>query len=161
MVEDNAGNLIVGTGSTGNFNPNPITFGKGFFLYNGVAWTRMLGAPMLSGYSALPAVKSLLLHKSGTVIAATYGGGVLQYTNSAWSVCGNGLGNLNISSLAVKNDGTIVAGMDNGVSFLKGTTWVNEATACRINRCARLRSIRAVSLLQDSASINGWMAACR
>ncbi len=157
MVEDNAGNLIVGTGSTGNFNPNPITFGKGFFLYNGVAWTEInAGAPMLSGYSALPAVKSLLLHKSGTVIAATYGGGVLQYTNSAWSVRGNGLGNLNISSLAVKNDGTIVAGMDNGVSFLKGTTWVNESDGLP-NKPVRALAVDSSGKLIAGLGFYQWM----
>ncbi|MBK9247636.1 MAG: T9SS type A sorting domain-containing protein [Ignavibacteria bacterium] len=128
IIEDNAGNLIVGTGSTGNFNPNPITYGKGFFLYNGSTWTEInSGVPMLSGYNVFPAVKALSHDKAGTIFAATYGAGVLQYKNGLWTALGNGLPNLNISSLLVKNDGTVVAGMDNGVSFLKSTTWVNES----------------------------------
>jgi hypothetical protein len=157
IVEDNAGNLIVGTGSTGNFNPNPITFGKGFYLYNGNTWTEInAGMPILSGYSMLPAVKSLLLDKSGTVIAATYGGGVLQYTNSTWSPRGNGLSNLNISSLVVKNDGVIVVGMDNGVSFLKATTWVNESDGLP-NKPVRALSVDSSGKLFAGLGFYHWM----
>lgn len=124
IIEDNAGNIIVGTGTTGNFKPNPITYGTGAYLYNGSSWTPIsTGIANLENYAVLPAIKMFAKSATGTIFAATYGNGVLAFNGASWSVYGTGLSNLNVSSLTFAKDGTLLAGTDNGVSSCNGTSW--------------------------------------
>lgn len=130
IIEDNVGNIIVGTGTTGNFKPNPITYGTGAYLYNGSTWTPIsAGIANLEGYAVLPAIKMLMKSSTGTIFAATYGNGVLTFNGSSWSAYGSSLGNLNISSLAFAKDGTLLAGTDNGVFSNSGTSWSSVSSS--------------------------------
>jgi|GEM_PF-1436497 len=157
ITEDNSGNLIIGTGTTGNFNPNPINFGNGAYKYSGSTFTQInSGISNLPGYSVLPSIKSLLKTSSGNIIAATYGNGVLVYNGSTWSTYGTGLANLNVSSLAFDNSGVLYAGVDNGISSTSGATWNNVSTGLP-NKPVRALAIDGNNKIYAGLGFYHWM----
>lgn len=144
LVDDGAGHLIAGTGTTGNFQPNPINFGSGLYSYNGSAWSSLNGGVAnLTGFTVPPYIKALARLPNGSVIAATYGNGVLQLSGSTWSAFGSAIPNGNVSSLAVDGaSGMVYAGHDAGVEKSNGGAWTSVS--------AGLPSKPVRSLLLDS-----------
>ncbi|MBA2613052.1 MAG: T9SS type A sorting domain-containing protein [Bacteroidetes bacterium] len=122
IVEDNSGNLILGTGTTGNYGAtNPINKSSGMYYYNVATstWSSInTGLPIVATYTVFPFIKNLLKTTSGSVIAATYGNGVLQYNGTSWSNYGTGLSNNYVNTLALTSSGNLLAGTDAGVSVV-------------------------------------------
>jgi hypothetical protein len=130
LVDDGSGRLIAGTGTTGNFQPNPINYGSGLYSYGGGSWSTLnSGVANLGGFSVPPFIKALTRLPNGTVVAATYGNGVLQLSGSTWSTFGSAIPNGNVSSLAVDPvSGTVYAGHDGGVEKSNGGSWANVSS---------------------------------
>jgi hypothetical protein len=149
IIEDNAGNLIVGTGSTGNFGvANPINKGAGLHAYvvaTGVWSAINTGVPNVPGYAVLPFIKAFAKTSAGLVVAATYGNGVLQWNGAAWSTYGTGLANPFVNSLAITTTSTVLAGTDNGVSAVTNATsaWTSVSTGLPPNKPIRTLAINA------------------
>ena len=130
LTEDAAGSLVAGTGTTGNFNPNPINFGAGVYLYDGSAWSAINnGMPTLPGYSQFPYIKGFAKDASGKILAATYGAGVLRFDGTTWTTFGTGLSNLNVNALGVNpTSGRLFAALDQGVARNTGGTWTTSSS---------------------------------
>lgn len=147
IVEDNLGNLIVGTGTTGNYGAtNPINKSTGMFYYTVTTstWSSInTGLPNVPTYAVLPFIKSLIKTSSGLIIAGTYGNGVLQFDGTTWSTYGTGLSNLYVNTLALNASGQLLAGTDVGVSMVDNAAgvWVNISSGLPINKPVRTLSI--------------------
>ena len=134
IVEDNAGNLILGTGTTGNYTAaNPVNKGSGFYYYNTIANTFTVinsGLPNVPTYAVFPFIKSLVKNSTGTIYAATYGNGVLKWNGTVWSNYGAGISNAYINTLKLNSNDSLYAGTDAGVSVVSnaGGAWSNVST---------------------------------
>lgn len=153
IVEDNTGNLILGTGTTGNYTAaNPINKGNGFYYYNIGANTFTLmntGLANVPTYSVLPFVKALAKNSAGVIFAATYGGAVYKLTGTTWATFGTGLNNPNISALKFNSNDSLYAGTDVGVSVISnaGVVWSNISTGLPANKPVRSITIDAAGKL--------------
>ena len=153
IVEDNTGNLILGTGTTGNYTAaNPINKGNGFYYYNIIAntFTAMnTGLANVPTYPVLPFIKSLAKNSTGVVFAATYGGGIYKLTGTTWAGFGTGLNNPNISALKFNSNDSLYAGTDVGVSVISnaGVAWSNVSTGLPANKPVRSITIDAAGKL--------------
>ena len=153
IIEDSAGNLIVGTGTTGNFGAtNPINKGSGLYAYvvaTGVWSAINAGVPNVPGYAVLPFIKTFAKTPAGLVLAGTYGNGVLQWNGATWSAYGTGLSNSYVNSLAITAMSTILAGTDNGVSTTTGATgaWTAVSSGLPANKPIRTLAINASGLI--------------
>ena len=153
IVEDNAGNLILGTGTTGNFTAsNPINKSTGFYYYNIVAntFTSMnTGIANVPTYSVLPFIKSLVKNSTGIVFAATYGTGVYQWNGTLWSTYGTGINNANINTLKFDTNDSLYAGTDAGISVVSnaGGAWSNVSVGLPVNKPVRSITIDAAGKL--------------
>jgi hypothetical protein len=153
IVEDNAGNLILGTGTTGNWGAtNPVNKGTGFYLYNTTLniFTAMnTGLANVPTYSVLPFIKSLVKNSTGVIFAGTYGGGVYKLTGTTWSSFGTGLNNSNISALKLNSTDNLYAGTDIGVSVVSnlGGVWSNVSTGLPANKPVRTITIDGLGKL--------------
>ncbi|MBA3664731.1 MAG: T9SS type A sorting domain-containing protein [Bacteroidetes bacterium] len=153
IIEDNLGNLIIGTGTTGNYGAtNPINKGSGMYYYNvaGNSWTAInTGLPNAPGYSVLPFIKCFVKTSTGTVIAGTYGCGAMQYNGSTWSTYGTGLTNNYINTLAISSSGILFAGTDAGVSMVasSSTTWATVSSGLPAAKPVRSLSLDASGTL--------------
>jgi hypothetical protein len=149
IVEDNTGNLILGTGTTGNFTTaNPINKGTGFYYYNIVTNTFTAinsGLPNVPTYAVFPFIKSLVKNTAGTIFAATYGNAVLKWNGTLWSNYGTGLTNNNVNTLKLNANDSLYAGTDAGVSVVSnaGTAWSNVSTGLPTNKPVRSITIDA------------------
>jgi hypothetical protein len=153
IVEDTLGNLIIGTGTTGNYTTsNPINKSTGMFYYTVTTstWTSInSGLPKVPTYAVFPFIKSLIKTPSGLIIAGTYGNGVLQFDGTTWSNYGTGLPNLNVNTLAINTSGQVYAGTDVGVSVVDNaaSAWTNVSTGLPINKPVRTLSINTSGTL--------------
>ena len=153
IVEDNSGNLIVGTGTTGNYGAtNPINKSTGMFYYTvaNSTWTSInSGLPNVPTYTVFPFIKSLLKTPAGLIIAGTYGNGILKFNGTTWSSYGTGLSNLNVNSLAINSAGQVFAGTDVGVSSVVNATsaWSNSSSGLPTNKPVRTLSINASGMI--------------
>ena len=139
IIDDGAGNIFAGTGSTGNTLPNPVNFGTGVYLFNGTTWTAInTGMANLIGYTVLPLIKDLKILSNGNIIAATYGNGVLKYSGGTWSQYGTGLSSQNVNCLFINSSGIIYAGTDVNVSVLGGTVWSVSNIGLTANKPVRV-----------------------
>ncbi|MBC7747472.1 MAG: T9SS type A sorting domain-containing protein [Methylotenera sp.] len=149
IVEDNLGNLIVGTGTTGNYGAtNPINKSTGMFYYTvaTATWTTInSGLPNVPTYTVFPFIKSLVKTSAGLIIAGTYGNGVLQFSGTTWSSYGTGLSNMNVNALALNTSGQLFAGTDAGVSSIvnAANAWTNSSAGLPINKPVRTVSMNA------------------
>ncbi len=147
IVEDTLGNLIIGTGTTGNYTlSNPINKSTGMFYYTvaTTTWTAInTGLPNVPTYAVFPFIKSLVKTSSGLIIAGTYGNGVLQFDGTTWSNYGTGLSNLYVNTLAINASGQLFAGTDSGVSIVTNaaSAWINTSSGLPINKPVRTLSI--------------------
>jgi len=145
IMEDNFGNLIVGTGTTGNLTAtNPINKGTGIYYYNvaGNSWTTInTGLTNAPGYSVLPFIKCFVKTSSGTVITGTYGSGAMQYNGSSWSNYGTGLSNTYINTLAISASGDLFAGTDGGVSMVASSSGTWSAVISGLPSAKPVRSL--------------------
>ena len=138
ILEDAMGNVYAGTGSTGNTQPNPINFGNGVYLFNGIVWSAInTGMANLTGYAVLPFIKDLKILSGGKIVAATYGNGVLQYSTGSWNQYGTGLSNGLVNCLFINSANALYAGTDAGVSALSGTVWSNSSTGLTASKPVR------------------------
>jgi hypothetical protein len=153
IVEDNTGNLILGTGSTGNYTAsNPINKGNGFYYYNiGVNTFTAInsGLPNVPTYTVFPFIKSLVKNSTGLIFAGTYGNGVLKWNGTVWSSYGSGLANNNISSLKLNTNDSLYAGTDVGIHVIStaGITWSTVSTGMPANKPVRSITIDAAGKL--------------
>ena len=153
IVEDNAGNLILGTGTTGNFTAsNPINKSTGFYYYNIAAntFTSMnTGIANVPTYSVLPFIKSLVKNSTGIVFAATYGTGVYQWNGTLWSTYGTGINNANVNTLNFNTNDSLYAGTDAGISVVgnAGGAWSNVSVGLPVNKPVRSITIDAAGKL--------------
>lgn len=149
IVEDNSGNLIVGTGSTGNYGAsNPINKSSGMYYYTVATstWSAInTGLPSVPTYTVFPFIKSLVKTVAGTVIAATYGNGVLQFNGATWSNYGTGLSTNYINTLALTSTGSLLAGTDIGVSVVSNaaSAWSVISSGLPANKPVRTLSINS------------------
>jgi hypothetical protein len=138
LTDDGIGNIYAGTGTTGNTLPNPVNFGTGIYLYNGISWATInTGLANLSSYPVLPFIKDLKILSNGNIIAATYGNGVLKYNGTTWSQYGSGLSNPYVNCLFINSSGTVYAGTDVNVSVLSGAVWNNSNIGLTVNKPVR------------------------
>ena len=153
IVEDSAGNLIVGTGTTGNYTAlNPINKGSGTYAYivSTGTWSAInTGLPNVPGYAVLPFIKALARTSAGSVVAGTYGNGVLQWNGAAWSNYGTGLTNAYVNSLAITSSGNLLAGTDNGVSVSTNSSsaWSAINTGLPANKPVRTLAINGSGMI--------------
>ncbi len=153
IVEDNTGNLIIGTGTTGNYTAaNPINKGNGFYYYNIVANTFTAinsGLPNVPTYTIFPFIKSLVKNTTGTIYAATYGNGVLKWNGTLWSSFGTGLTNNNVNTLKLNVNDSLYAGTDAGVSVVGNAdaAWSNVSIGLPPSKPVRTISIDAAGKL--------------
>ena len=153
IVEDNTGNLIVGTGTTGNYTAaNPINKGNGFYYYNIAANTFTAinnGLSNVPPYSVLPFIKSLIKNTAGIIFAATYGGGVYKWNGTIWNNYGAGLANNFVNTLKLNINDSLYAGTDAGVSVISnaGVSWSNVSTGLPANKPVRSITIDAIGKL--------------
>jgi hypothetical protein len=153
IVEDNTGNLILGTGTTGNYTAaNPVNKSTGFYYYNIVANTFTAinsGLPNVPTYSVFPFIKSLVKNATGTIFAATYGNGVLKWNGTLWSGYGTGLTNNNVNILKLNANDSLYAGTDVGVSVISnaGVAWSNISAGLPASKPVRAITIDAAGKL--------------
>ena len=149
MVEDNTGNLILGTGTTGNYGAaNPVNKGTGFYYYNTIANTFTSinsGLPNVPTYAVFPFIKSLVKNSTGIIYAATYGNGVLKWNGTGWSNYGTGISNAYINTLKLNLNDSLYAGTDAGISVVSnaGGAWSNVSTGLPANKPVRTISLDA------------------
>lgn len=147
LIEDNAGNLVVGTGTTGNYGTsNPINLGTGIYQYiiAGSTWSAInAGLPFVPTYSVFPFIKSLKKTPGGLVLAATYGNGVQQLNGTTWSAYGSGLNNQFVNTLAFTTVGALLAGTDVGVSTVANaaSAWSAVSTGLPASKPVRTLTI--------------------
>ncbi|MEP6676587.1 MAG: T9SS type A sorting domain-containing protein [Ferruginibacter sp.] len=138
LLDDGAGNLYAGTGSTSNTAPSPINLGAGVYLYNGTSWSTVnTGMANLTGYSVLPFIKDMKFISGGDIVAATYGNGVIKYHTGSWSQYGTGLSNQYVNCLYLNAAGKLFAGTDANVNLLTGTSWSTVSTGLTANKPVR------------------------
>jgi hypothetical protein len=153
IVEDNTGNLILGTGTTGNYTAaNPINKSTGFYYYNiGTNTFTAInnGLPNVPAYSVFPFIKSLVKSAIGVVYAATYGNGVLKWNGTLWSNYGTGLNSNNVNALIVNANDSLYAGTDVGISVISnaGVAWSNVSVGLPASKPVRTITIDAVGKL--------------
>ncbi|MEO8384927.1 MAG: dockerin type I domain-containing protein [Betaproteobacteria bacterium] len=153
LVEDNAGNLVAGTGTTGNYGAsNPINLGTGLYQYNvaGGTWSTLnSGLPFVPTYSVFPYIKSLTKTPGGLVLAGTYGNGVQQLSGAIWGAYGTGLNNQFVNTLAFTATGALLAGTDVGVSTVANaaSAWSTVSTGLPANKPVRTLTINATGTL--------------
>ena len=149
ITEDNAGNLILGTGSTGNYTAaNPINKGTGFYYYNITtnSFTAInSGLANVPTYSVLPFIKALVKNSTGSIFAATYGGGVYKWNGTAWSSFGTALNNNYANTLKLNANDSLYAGTDAGVSVVSaaGGAWSNAGSGLPAGKPVRSITIDA------------------
>jgi hypothetical protein len=149
IAEDNAGNLILGTGTTGNYGAaNPINKSAGIYYYNITANTFATinnGLPSVPGYAVFPFIKSLVKNAAGLIIAGTYGNAVLKWNGTVWSNYGTGIGNAFVNTLKLNANDSLYAGTDAGVSMLgnAGGAWANVSSGLPVNKPVRTIAIDA------------------
>ena len=146
IIEDASNNLYAGTGTTGNpivTNTNPINYGTGIYKYaSGTTWNAInTGINILPNATVRPYIKAFALLKTGEIVAATYGNGVLKYDGTAWSTYGTGISNTYVNSLAVNSAGTLYAGTDIGVSSNSGASWSANTALKTPNKPVRTLAI--------------------
>ena len=147
IVEDNAGNLMLGTGTTGNYTAaNPINKGNGFYYYNIVANTFTAinnGLANVAPYSVYPFIKTLVKNSTGVIFAATYGNGVYKWNGTLWSNYGTGLNNTYINTLTLNANDSLYAGTDAGITVVNnaGGAWSIISTGLPANKPVRTITI--------------------
>ncbi len=147
IIEDNTGNLILGTGTTGNYTAsNPINKGTGFYYHNIVANTFTSinnGLANVPTYAVLPFIKSLVKNSTGIIFAAAYGGGVYKWNGTVWSNFGSGLNNAYTNTLQLNTNDSLYVGTNVGISVISnaGATWTNVSIGLPANKPVRAITI--------------------
>jgi hypothetical protein len=149
IVEDNTGNLILGTGTTGNYGAaNPINKGSGLHYYNIATNTFTAinnGLPNVPTYAVFPFIKALVKNATGVIFAATYGNGVYKWNGTLWTSFGTGLNNNYANVLKLNANDSLYVGTDAGVSVVSnaGAAWSNLSTGLPVNKPVRTIAIDA------------------
>jgi len=158
LIVDGDGTLLAGTGTTGNFNPDPINFGTGAYRYDGANWTALsTGIPPLPGYAVLPSIPAFAALGNGQVLAATYGGGVLALSGNAWFPYGSGLADPNVGALVYDaSTAQVFAGLDGGIARGSGGAWSASSTGLP-DKPVRALAVDAQGKLYAGTGYYHWM----
>ncbi|MEO7313376.1 MAG: hypothetical protein ABIX01_23540 [Chitinophagaceae bacterium] len=132
---DVAGNVYAGAGWHG-LPPNY----SGVWKWNGSTWAAMNNGLPTVPVSPSPEITSLVLDAAGVLYAGTakvllngggQGFGVYRWSGSSWGSFGTGLGNLNVTSLAINSANELFAGTFNSIAHISATNagiWTNSTT---------------------------------